>query len=71
MRQDALDYRRFEDGGDDLELTTAVRAVLDVDLEHPLEQPSPADARRPAMRAAWLSVINQFDGPPIKFGDVR
>jgi len=33
MRQDALDYRRFEDGGDDVELTTAVRAVLDVDLE--------------------------------------
>jgi len=33
MHQDALDYRRFEDGGDDLELTTAVRAVLDVDLE--------------------------------------
>ena len=33
MRQDALDYRRFEDGGDDLELATAVRAVLDVDLE--------------------------------------
>jgi len=33
MCQDALDYRRFEDGGDDLELATAVRAVLDVDLE--------------------------------------
>jgi len=33
MRQDALDYRRFEGGGDDLELAAAVRAVLDIDLE--------------------------------------
>jgi len=33
MRQDALDYRGVEDGGDDLELATAVRTVLNVDLE--------------------------------------
>ena len=55
MRQDALDYRRFEDGGDDLELATAVRAVLDVDLEHALEQPGPADPHWPGVCAAGLA----------------
>ena len=33
VRKDPLDHRCFEDGGDDLELPTAVRAVLQVDLE--------------------------------------
>ena len=57
VREDPLDHRRFEDGRDDLELPTAVRAVLQVDLEHSLEQPGPADAPRPAVFAGWLSVI--------------
>ena len=46
--------RRLEDRSDDLQLTAAVRAVLEVDLEDTLEQPGPAHSRRLAMRAAWL-----------------
>ena len=46
VREELLYHRRFENGRDDLELTTAVRAVLKVDLEYPFEQPGPADARR-------------------------
>ena len=42
----------LQDGGNDLELTTAVRAVVDVDLKHAFEQPGPADARWPAVRAS-------------------
>jgi len=38
-RRDALDQRLFEDGGDDLEIAAAVRAVLEVDLEVADEQP--------------------------------
>ena len=33
VREDLLDHRRFQDGGDDLQLAAAVRAVLQVDLE--------------------------------------
>jgi len=33
MRQDALDYHRFQDGRNDPELAAAVRAVLQVDLK--------------------------------------
>ena len=43
--EDALDCRRFEDGGDDLQQPIAVQAVLKVDLETPLEQSGPAEAR--------------------------
>ena len=52
MREDPRDHRCLQDGGNDLELTTAVRAVVDVDLKHALEQPGPADARWPAVRAS-------------------
>jgi len=45
-REEALDCRRFEDGGDDLQQPIAVQAVLMVDLEDPLEQSGPAEARR-------------------------
>ena len=41
MREDALDHRRFEDGADDITLTTTIRAVLEVVLEDALEQPGP------------------------------
>jgi len=65
MRQDALDYRRFEDGGDDLELTTAVRAVLQVDLEHALEQPGRAQlmrAGRPCAQLGSIAVSSDLPG---------
>jgi len=35
VREDALDCRRFEDGGDDLQQPIAVQAVLKVDLVDP------------------------------------
>ncbi|MBA2721838.1 MAG: hypothetical protein H0U56_02840 [Methylibium sp.] len=38
VREGPFDHRRIEDRREDLELTTAVRAVLEVDLEDPLEQ---------------------------------
>jgi len=52
--EDPLYHWRLQDGRNDLELAPVVRAVLHVDLEHALEQPGPTDARRQAMRAAWL-----------------
>ena len=36
MRKDAGDGGWFFDGRDKLQLATTVRAVLDVDVEHPL-----------------------------------
>jgi hypothetical protein len=39
--KDALDHRRVEDGGEDLQLPAAVRAVFQVELKHALEQPGP------------------------------
>ena len=41
MGEDLLDHWRFQDRRDDLQLAAAVRAMLHVDLEHALEQPSP------------------------------
>ena len=52
VRKDPLDHRRFGDGRNDLQLATAVWAVLQVDLEHRLKQPGLADARGPGVRAA-------------------
>jgi len=47
LLQPVLDHRSLEDGRDDLHLPGAARqAVLHVDLEDALEQPSPADALR-------------------------
>ena len=55
MAEDLDDHRRIFDGGpstrlrktgDDLQSAAAVRAVLDVDVEDPFEQPDPAHARR-------------------------
>ena len=34
MGEDALDYRGFLDGRDQLQLPTTMRAVLDVDVKH-------------------------------------
>ena len=50
MLEDALDDRRLKDRRDDLQLAAAVRAVFDVDVEDPFEQPGPAQARRRALR---------------------
>ena len=39
MAEDLDDHRRIFDGGDDLQSAAAVRAVFDVDVEDPFEQP--------------------------------
>lgn len=38
VRENPLDHRLFENGGDDPELPSAIRAVFEVDLEDSLEQ---------------------------------
>ena len=40
------DHGGIFDGGDELQGAAALRALLDVDLEYPLEQPGPAEAHR-------------------------
>jgi len=55
VRQDLRDHRPLEDGRGDLQLpVAAVRAVLLVGVENPLEQPRPADAVRPRLKALDL-----------------
>jgi hypothetical protein len=39
MSKDSDNHRRIFDGGDDLQAAAAVRAVFDVDVEDPFEQP--------------------------------
>ena len=57
MAQDLLDHRPLLDGGDDLEVPgAAVRAALHVDIEHPLEQPCPADACGPDLDGLGLAL---------------
>ena len=54
MREDPDDHRRFLDGGDDLQLAAALRAVFEVDIEYPLEQARPGEAAErstPTVRA--------------------
>ena len=51
VREDLLDDRRFQDRRDDLQLTAAVRAVLQVEIEDALEQPGPTEPHRAAVRA--------------------
>jgi hypothetical protein len=51
VREDLLDDRLFQDGRNDLQLAAAVRAVLQVEIEHPLEQLGPAQPHRAVMRA--------------------
>ncbi len=46
MAEDLVDHRRIFDRGNDLQAAAAVRAVFDVDVEDPFEQPGPAHARR-------------------------
>jgi hypothetical protein len=54
MGQDALDHRRIDDGGDDLQLVATVRALFELDGEDALEQPRPTQARRSVVRAGRL-----------------
>ena len=46
MSKDFDNHRRIFDGGDALQAAAAVRAVFDVDVEDPFEQPGPTQARR-------------------------
>ena len=58
MGEDFDNHRRIFDGGpstrlrtgDALQAAAAVRAVFDVDVEDPFEQPGPTQARRRALR---------------------
>ena len=54
MREDLDGHRRLFDGGDDLQLATALRAVFKVDIEDAPEQARPAHARRRAVRVFVL-----------------
>jgi hypothetical protein len=56
VREDLFDDRLFQDRRDDLELATAVRAVLQVEFEHPLEQPGPAQPHRSVAGAVRLAL---------------
>ena len=42
MREYPDNHRRLFDGGDDLKVAAALRAVFEVDSEHALEQARPA-----------------------------
>jgi hypothetical protein len=49
--EDVLDHRLPQDGRDDLRFPgAALRAVLHVDVEDPLENPRQADAVRPGLK---------------------
>jgi hypothetical protein len=56
VREDLPDHRTLQDRRDDLHLHAAApRAALQVDVEHPLQQPRPAHALR--ARPHWLSFL--------------
>ena len=55
MAEDFDNHRRIFDGGDDLQAAAAVRAVFDVDVEDPFEQPGPTHARRRALRVRVIA----------------
>ena len=55
MAEDFDKCRRNFDGGDDLQGSTAVRPVIDVDVEDPFEQPGPTHARRRALRVRAIA----------------
>ena len=46
MAEDLVDHRRIFDRSADLQIAAAVGAALDVKVEDPLEQSSPAHGRR-------------------------
>jgi len=55
MSKDSDNHRRIFDRSDDLQSAAAVRAVLNVDVEDPLEQPGPTHARRRALRVRVIA----------------
>src|SRR4029450_5325701 len=58
MGEDFDNHRRIFDGGDDLQAAAAVRAVFDVDVEDPFEQPGPAHPQvlhDPAPRCLFMN----------------
>jgi hypothetical protein len=55
MAEDFDYHRRIFDGGDDFQAAAAIRAVVDVDVEDPFEQPGPTQARRRALRARVIA----------------
>ena len=59
MREYPDNHRGFFDGGDDLQVAGALRAVLEVDIEHALEPTRPAHARRRAVLMV-VSIIAGF-----------
>ena len=63
MAEDFGDHRWIFNRGDDLQGAAAVRAVLDVDVEDPFEQPGPAHARRFSLT---LGVIGRGLGGTMK-----
>jgi len=54
MGEDPEDHWRIFDGGDDLQCAATVRAVFDVDIEDPFEQPGPTHARRRILRVSVI-----------------
>ena len=52
MREYPDNHRRLFNGGDDLQVAGALRAVFDVDIEIALEKTRPAHARRRAVLMA-------------------
>jgi len=61
VREDLFDHWLFHDRRDDLQLAAAVRAVLHVDLEDPLEQLGPAQPNRTVVRTGRLVLGRRYD----------
>ncbi len=49
MSKEPDNHRRILDRGDDLQGAGAVRAVIEIDIEDPFEEPGPTQARRRAL----------------------
>jgi len=55
MAEDFDNHRRMLDSGDDLQAAAAVRAVFNIDVEDPFEQPGPTHARRRTLRVRVIA----------------
>jgi hypothetical protein len=62
VREDLGDHGGIFDGGDELQGAAALRALLDVDLEYPLEQPGPAQAHRRHGRGRRIPFLSSLSG---------
>jgi hypothetical protein len=54
MAEDFDYHRRIFVGGDDLQCAATIRAVFDVNVEDPFEQPGPTQARRRTLRGSVI-----------------